>query len=90
MVIKMTFLSFVINTGIFFLLLNSSYFSKKRVDPDYPDKPFNKLVLFPLALGVVFTLIVDSFRGVMIYQLILFIIVMLLLYCIFYIFQKNN
>jgi hypothetical protein len=38
-----------------------------------------------LALGIVFTLIVDGFKGVMIYQLALFAAAALLLYWIFYV-----
>jgi hypothetical protein len=83
--IIMIVVSLIINTLIIFLVLNISYIRKKRENPDYPDKPFSKLVLFPLALGIVFTLIVDGFRGIMVYQLALFAVAALLLYWIFYI-----
>lgn len=81
----MIIVSLIINTLIIFLVLNIGYIKKKREDPNYPDKPFSKLVIFPLALGIVFTLIVDGFKGVMIYQLALFAAAALLLYWIFYI-----
>lgn len=81
----MIIVSLIINTIIIFLVLNLGYIRKKRNDPSYPDKPFKHLVLFPLALGIVFTLIVDGFKGVMIYQLALFAIAALLLYWIFYV-----
>lgn len=80
----MLLFSWLLNTALFFGLLNISYFSKKRRDPNYPDKPFSKLVLFPVALGTVFTLIVDAFRGVIFYQFLLFLIAAILLYWIFY------
>lgn len=85
----MTFVSLAINTLIFFVVLNLSYLKKKREDPDYPDKTFAKLFLFPLALGIVFTLIVDVFKGVMFYQLFIFLLAALLLYWIFYVMGKK-
>jgi len=86
----MIFISFILNTLLFFLIVNGSYFNKKRSDPNYPDKPFSKLVLFPLVLGVVFTLIVDMFRGIVVYQLFLFAVFAIFLYWIFYVFNKNE
>lgn len=86
----MIFLSLLINTILFFLVLNFSYIKQKRTDPNYPDKPFSKLVLFPLALGIIFTLIVDVFKGIFIYQIIFFLIAALLLYWIFYILNSKN
>lgn len=81
----MIIVSLIINTLIIFLVLNLGYIKKKREDPNYPDKPFKHLVLFPLTLGIIFTLIVDGFKGVIIYQLALFAVAALLLYWIFYI-----
>lgn len=81
----MIFLSLLVNTLLFFIIFNLSYIKQKKADPHYPDKPFSKLVLFPLALGIIFTLIVDVFKGIFIYQIIIFIIAALLLYWIFYI-----
>ncbi|WP_207635327.1 hypothetical protein [Syntrophomonas wolfei] len=49
----------------------------------------SQLILFPLALGVVFTLIVDVFRGFMLYQLLIFLLAALLLYWIFYVLKKS-
>jgi len=86
----MILLSSILNTLLFFLLVNSSYLKKKRSNPDYPDKPFSKLILFPLTLGIVFTLIIDVFRGIIMYQLLLFAIIALMLYWFFYVFNKNE
>ncbi|ABI68461.1 hypothetical protein Swol_1151 [Syntrophomonas wolfei subsp. wolfei str. Goettingen G311] len=85
----MIIFSLVLNTAIFFLVLNFSYIKKKRENPSYPDKPVSQLILFPLALGVVFTLIVDVFRGFMLYQLLIFLLAALLLYWIFYVLKKS-
>jgi uncharacterized protein YqhQ len=74
----MIIISLIINTLIFFLISNWSYLQKKKADPNYPDRPFTKVVLFPLALGIVFTLIVDAFKGIIVYQLILFLVAALL------------
>jgi Flp pilus assembly protein TadB len=85
----MIFFSLILNTAIFFIVLNFSYIKKKRENPAYPDKPVSQLILFPLALGVVFTLIVDVFRGFMLYQLLIFLLAALLLYWIFYVLKKS-
>jgi uncharacterized membrane protein YagU involved in acid resistance len=86
----MLIISLIINTLLIFFILNIGYIRKKRNNPDYPDKPFSKLVIFPLALGIVFTLIVDVFKGIMIYQLALFAIAALLLYWIFYVLANHK
>jgi hypothetical protein len=65
------------------------YINNRRKDPDYPEKPFSKLVLFPLALGIVFTVILDVMKGLMFFQIIIFFIVAVLLYLIFYVFNRN-
>lgn len=85
----MIVISLLINSVIFFFLLNFSYIKKKRENPNYPDKPISKLLLFPLALGIVFTLIMDVFKGIMFYQLLLFALATLLLYWIFYVLRKE-
>lgn len=85
----MVFFSLILNTAIFFTILNFSYIKKKRENPAYPDKPVSQLVLFPLALGLVFTLIVDVFRGFILYQLLIFLFVSAILYWVFYILKKN-
>lgn len=85
----MLLFSWLLNVALFFGVLNLSYIKNKRKDPDYPDKPFSKLVLFPVALGTVFTLIVDAFRGVIFYQLLLFVVAVILLYWIFYVLKQR-
>ncbi len=85
----MIFLSLLLNTLLFFVVLNISYLRQKRRDPNYPDKPFSKLVLFPLALGIVFTLVVDMFKGIFIYQMLLFGLAALFLYWIFYVLNRK-
>lgn len=85
----MILFSLLLNTAIFFMVLNLSYFKNKRNNPDYPAKPFTKLVLFPLCLGIVFTLIVDAFKGIMIYQFLLFMVAAILLYWIFYMVRRD-
>lgn len=85
----MIFISLLINSVIFFFLLNFSYIKKKKENPNFPDKPISKLLLFPLALGIVFTLVMDVFKGIMIYQLLLFALAALLLYWIFYVLSKK-
>jgi len=69
---------------------NYSYLQKKNADPEYPNRPLTKVILFPLALGIVFTLIVDGFKGIMIYQLIIFAVAAILLYWIFYVMKAKN
>jgi len=86
----MIILSLILNTLLFFVVFNISYINQKRLDPDYPDKPFSKLVLFPLALGIVFTLIIDMFKGIFIYQMLLFGLAALFLYWIFYVIGKKT
>lgn len=81
----MTIFSFLINSLIFFLLVNISYFSKKRIDPDYPSKSISKMVVFPLALGVAFTLLFDIFKGFMLYQFLIFGVIAGFLYWLFYV-----
>lgn len=81
----MTIFSLLINTIIFFLLVNLQYFSRRRQDPNYPRKPFIKMVMFPVALGVAFTLLFDIIKGFMFYQLIIFGLVAGFLYWLFYV-----
>ncbi len=83
-------ISLILNTAIFFFITNWSYLQNRKADPNYPDRPWTKVIIFPLALGIVFTLIVDAFKGVMIYQLILFLIAALLLYWIFFVMNNRN
>ena len=85
----MIIVSLIINSLIFFLLLNFSYIRKRKEYPNYPTKPVSQLLFFPLALGIVFTLIMDVFKGIMIYQLVLFAVAALLLYWIFYVMRRK-
>lgn len=85
----MLIFSLLLNITLFFTVLNLSYIKKRRLDPDYPDKPFAKLVIFPVALGTIFTLIVDAFKGIIFYQLIFFVIAAVFLYWIFYWFKPS-
>ena len=85
----MIYLSLAFNCLLFFLLVNMGYINNRRKDPDYPEKPFSKLVLFPLALGIVFTVILDVMKGLMFFQFFIFFIVAVLLYLIFYVFNRN-
>lgn len=80
----MIIISLIVNTVLFFAILNYSYLMNKRRYPDYPDKPFAQLWLFPLCLGIIFTILVDAFKGVMYYQLILFALAAILLYWLFF------
>ncbi|HRY13101.1 MAG TPA: hypothetical protein P5309_05980 [Syntrophomonadaceae bacterium] len=73
-----------INSIIFLLIFNWSYIQKRRVDPNYPPKPIAQSILFPLGLAVAFTMLVDAYRGVMYYQLIMFLLVAALLFWMFY------
>ena len=47
--------SLIINTALFFIVLNLGYYRRRRQNPGYPEKPFHQLYLFPLALGIVYT-----------------------------------
>ncbi len=80
----MAVFSLIINVVLFFLIFNLGYLKNKKANPNYPNKPFAQLVVFPLILGILFTLIVDVFKGILFYQLIIFIIVAIILYCVFY------
>jgi hypothetical protein len=86
----MLIISLLLNTLLFFLILNWSYWRKKKENPNYPDRPISKLIVFPLALGIVFTLIVDAFKGIMMYQMLIFLVAAFLLYWIFYGMNRNT
>jgi len=81
----MTIFSLLMNVAVFFLLVNIQYFNRKRNEPDYPKKPLVKMVLFPVALGVAFTVLFDIIKGFMFYQLIIFGLVAGFLYWLFYV-----
>lgn len=80
----MTVFSLAINIVIFFLLANMNYFTRKRKDSDYPKKSLTKMIIFPIMLGVTFTLLFDIIKGFMLYQLLIFGLVAGFLYWLFY------
>lgn len=79
-----TLISLVINTMAFLLVFNWSYIQKKRVDPNYPSKPIAKSVLFPVGLGIAFTILVDAYKGIIYYQFLLFLAVAAVLFWVIY------
>ncbi|NLW92823.1 MAG: hypothetical protein GXY34_14640 [Syntrophomonadaceae bacterium] len=85
----MTAFSLVINIVIFFLLVNARYFTRKRQEPDYPKKSLAKMALFPIMLGIAFTVLFDIIKGFMFYQLLIFGLVAGFLYWLFYIAGKR-
>jgi ABC-type xylose transport system permease subunit len=85
----MIFVSMAINIVIFLLIFNWSYLSNRRNNPDYPAKPVSQAIVFPLALAVIFTLLVDAYRGIMYYQLIMFLVAGLILFGVFYLNKKK-
>ncbi|WP_054695611.1 hypothetical protein [Syntrophomonas palmitatica] len=86
----MTIFSFLINAVIFFLLLNIGYIRNKRMNPSYPDKSISQAFIFPLALALVFTLLFDVFKGLFIYQILIFAVSAGILYWLFYMMGKNK
>jgi len=79
-----TFVSLAINTVIFLLIFNWSYLQKRRTDPQHPPKPIAQSLLFPIGLAIAFTLLVDAYRGIMYYQLMMFLLVTVVLVWKFY------
>ncbi len=71
----MTIISLIINILLFILLLNWSYIEKRRKNPDYPIKPITQSIVFPVSLGIAYTFLVDAYKGIIYYQLILFLLV---------------
>jgi len=86
----MSLLSFLLNTLVFILLFNWSYIQKRRVNPDCPRKPIARSLIFPVALGIAYTLLVDMYKGIFFYQLFLFLIVGLVLFWKLYTPKKNG
>jgi hypothetical protein len=84
----MIIVSLIVNSVLFFVILNYSYLVNKKRDPDFPNKPFAQLWLFPLCLGIIFTILVDAFKGVIFYQFVLFALAAILLYWIFFVVRK--
>jgi hypothetical protein len=79
-VIDITFVSLAINSVAFLLLFNWSYLQKKRKCPAYPAKPIAQSIVFPVALGIAYTLLIDAYKGIFYYQFILFMVVALILF----------
>ena len=77
---KITFFSLAFNTLIFLLIFNWSYLQKKRLNPDIQAKPLAQSVFFPVGLAIAFTLLVDAYKGILYYQIMLFLIVAALLF----------
>ncbi len=75
-----TLVSLTINIILFLLIFNWSYLQQRRMNPYYPPKPIAQSILFPVGLAVAFTLLVDAYRGIMYYQLIMFLMVAALLF----------
>lgn len=81
----MTIFSLAINIIIFFLLVNIQYFNQKRSDPAYPRKSMLKMIVFPIMLGLAFTVLFDIIKGFMLYQFLIFGLVAGFLYWLFYV-----
>jgi hypothetical protein len=79
-----TLVSLVVNTMAFLLVFNWSYIQKRRVDPDYPPKPIAQSILFPVGLGIAYTILVDAYKGIIYYQFLLFLIVAVVLFWAIY------
>lgn len=82
----MFFISFFLNCYLFFMLFNLSYFRQRKEDPYYPEKPLSKLLFVPTFIAIVFTLLLDVMKGMMIYNVLLFVIIAAVIYLIFYVF----
>lgn len=82
-------LSLILNSLLFFLLLNWSYLGERRRNPNTPERPLSLLVAYPLVLGVIFTLIGRLFKTLFIYQTLIFLIVAVLIYWVFFKSKKN-
>ena len=76
----MTLISLAINIFVFLLLFNWSYIQNRRKNPDYPPKPMSRSLMFPVSLGIAYTLLVDMYKGIFYYQLFLFLIVAAVLF----------
>ena len=85
-----TFVSMAINTLAFLLVFNWSYIQKRRHDPDYPPKPIAQSIIFPVGLGIAYTILVDAYKGIIYYQMILFLVVAGVLFWKLYGFKNNG
>jgi len=79
-----------VNTLIFLMVFNWSYIQKRRLDPNYPPKPLAQSVFFPVSLGIAYTILVDAYKGILYYQLILFLVVAVVLFWKLYGFKNNG
>lgn len=86
----MTFISLALNILVFFLLFNWSYLQKRRTYPDYPQKPLTQFIVFPMLLGIAYTVLVDAYKGIFYYQMILFLVVAGVLFWKLFGFKKNG
>jgi len=80
----MLILSLLINIILFFLIFNIGYLNRKKTNPATPDKPISQMYLFPLAIAILFTLIMDAVKGIFYYQMLIFIVAAILIYLLFY------
>ena len=80
----MLIISLLINIIIFFLIFNMGYLNKKKTNPATPDKPLSQMYLFPIAIAILFTLIMDAFKGIFFYQMLVFVVTAILIYLLFY------
>ena len=85
----MRWTSFLVNALIFFVIFNFSYFQQKWANPNYPNKPLKKMLYFPLTLALLFSLIINAFKGFFLYQLVLFILALLFAYWLFNISERS-
>lgn len=85
-----TIVSMAVNTLIFLMVFNWSYIQKRRLDPNYPPKPLAQSVFFPVSLGIAYTILVDAYKGILYYQLILFLVVAVVLFWKLYGFKNNG
>lgn len=83
-----TFVSMAVNTLVFILVFNWSYIQKRRLDPNHPRKPLAQSIVFPVSLGIAYTILVDAYKGILYYQLILFLVVAAVLFWKLYGFKK--
>jgi lipoprotein signal peptidase len=86
----MTLISLIINVLVFLLLFNWSYIQNRRENSDYPVKPISRSLMLPISLGIAYTLLVDMYKGLFYYQLLLFFIVAGVLFWKFYGWKKKG
>jgi len=82
----MFWISLLLNCLIFVILINLIRWAKFRQRPD--SGSFRPSILFPVALGLLLTLL-DSMRLVFIQQLAVFLVLAVLMYKIFSVFQRK-